>query len=327
MHISANSIDDLLGGVYRLLTSKEEVVTASRGDFREESGVLLELTNPRARLSRSANRGRPFSALGELLWYLSGSNKVDHMVYYTGRKYSEENSDDGITVHGAYGPRLINYHPRIFNYFGINQIRNIEKILKESPSTRRAVIQLYSAKDIDGNKRRKEIPCTCTLQFLIRDGRLNLFANLRSSDAYLGLPHDVFSFTMLQEIIARSLGVEIGVYKHFAGSLHLYEEHFVAAKNFIDEGWQTTLLDMPPMPLGSPWPSVNSLVRAEYHIRTQKSSEYDVSDLDPYWADLVSMLKVLRAHKDGSIEEIKKICDGMVSQVYAAYIKQKYLSA
>jgi thymidylate synthase len=38
-----------------------------------------------------------------------------------------------------------------------------------------------------------------------------MVTTMRSNDAYLGLPHDVFCFTMLQEIIARSLGREIGI--------------------------------------------------------------------------------------------------------------------
>ena len=37
---------------------------------------------------------------------------------------------------------------------------------------------------------------------------------MRSNDAYWGLPHDVFAFTMLQEILARSLTLELGTYKH-----------------------------------------------------------------------------------------------------------------
>ena len=57
-------------------------MTSSKGDHREVTGVLLELTNPRARLSRTETRGKLFSALGELCWYLAGSNDVDFISYY-----------------------------------------------------------------------------------------------------------------------------------------------------------------------------------------------------------------------------------------------------
>ena len=60
---------------------------------------------------------------------------------------------------------------------------------------------------------------------------------MRLNDALVGLPHDVFCFTMLQEIVARSLSVELGGYKHAVGSLHLYKTHVDAAHQFLEEGW------------------------------------------------------------------------------------------
>ena len=50
-----------------------------------------------------------------------------------------------------------------------------------------------------------EVSCTCTLQFLIRGDRLEMLAHMRSNDAYLGLPNDVFAFTMIQELIAEEV--------------------------------------------------------------------------------------------------------------------------
>src|ERR1043165_8344585 len=106
---------------------------------------------------------------------------------------------------------------------GIDQIAQVRKLLSDperSPS-RKAVIQLFNAEDISEDH--EDVPCTCTLQFLLRKAGLDLFVSMRSNDAYRGLPHDVFAFTMLQEILARDLGKPVGRYKHAAGSLHLYE--------------------------------------------------------------------------------------------------------
>ena len=104
--------------------------------------------------------------------------------------------------------------------------------------------------------------------------------SMRSNDAYLGLPHDVFSFTMFQEIVARMLGVEMGDYTHFAGSLHLYDEHQEEVTNFLDEGWQATEgAAMPPMPAGDPWPSIGVFLRAESAIRTGQALSSRFADL------------------------------------------------
>src|SRR5437868_15019071 len=78
--------------------------------------------------------------------------------------------------------------------------------------TRQAVIQIFDR--IDLREKHNDIPCTCTLQLAIRDERLHLLANMRSNDWFSGLPHDVFAFTMLQEMLARALGIEVGTYKH-----------------------------------------------------------------------------------------------------------------
>jgi len=40
------------------------------------------------------------------------------------------------------------------------------------------------------------------MQFMVRRRRLHLLTNMRSNDAFIGLPHDIFAFTMLQEIMA-----------------------------------------------------------------------------------------------------------------------------
>jgi thymidylate synthase len=94
-------------------------------------------------------------------------------------------------VHGGYGPRL-------FRHRAGNQVQSAIEALKRGPSTRRAVVQIFDAEDVAS--RHKEVPCTCTLQFLVRRQRLHMLVSMRSNDAYKGLPHDVFCFTMLQEI-------------------------------------------------------------------------------------------------------------------------------
>ena len=110
------------------------------------------------------------------------------------------------------------------------------------------MLQIFEASDTA--RRYKEVPCTLAMQFTLRRSRLDMLVTMRSQDAYLGLPHDIFSCT-LQEILARSLEAQIGEYKQFVGSLHLYDEHQGAAEQFLAEGVQQTI-SMPPMPLGDP---------------------------------------------------------------------------
>ena len=312
MHFSALTLDDLIHDVLTELIKRSFDVKSTRGISSEIIGALLYLENPRTRLSRTETKGKPFSALGEFLWYLSGTKSVEFISYYIGeyRKYSE---DDG-TIYGGYGPRL-------FNMRGNDQIENVFKLLEKKSSSRRAVIQLYNAEDIADEY--EDIPCTCTLQFINREKRLHMFTSMRSNDAFWGLPHDIFAFTMRQEVMARSLSIEIGTYSHAVGSLHLYENMSENAKRYLDEGYQPTNISMPEMPHGDPWPSISMMLEAESQIRSNK--EISISDfkLDSYWSDLSRLIQIHSFFKHRNFEEIISMKNEMASHVYDIYINQK----
>lgn len=294
----AATLDDLLRLALEGIRDQGQRIDPTRGAALELLGASLELGNPRARLSRSETRGRAVSAIAELCWYLGGSNDGAQIAFYIS-KYEAEIEADG-TVNGGYGPRL-------FPHGGPNQIESVVNTLKVSRCSRRAVVQLFDRSDIGGTQRFKDVPCTCTLQFIIRDEQLILIVNMRSNDVYLGLPHDIFAFTMLQEIVARDLQIEPGRYIHVAGSLHLYDKHASSAARFVDEGWQSTTSPMPPMPPGSQWANINDLLNAERQVRA--GVPYAHLDLphSPYWADLARLLAMFAARKRGEIDESRAV--------------------
>lgn len=314
MYFAAASLDDLLIKVYKYILSRGTRTRPTKGDAREISGVLLKLSAPRARLSRSESRGLLFSCLGELLWILAGSNALSFIKHYIPRYV--DYSDDNETIFGAYGPRLFGESPN-------DQVPRVIQLLTKKPDSRQAVLQLFDRTDTLVPHR--DIPCTCTLQFFMRGGRLHLLTSMRSNDAWLGLPHDVFTFTMLQELVARSLGVELGEYKHVVGSLHLYDVHHAKALQFLEEGYHLSR-PMPPMPKGDPWDAVKSLVAFEAKVRTGHGAIPNAPEtMDPYWADLATLLTV---HKAGLIQnnqpEIKRLKRRINDDVYWTYIKRRY---
>lgn len=305
--IHATTIDDLLRDALEAITKNGHKNTATKGSHIELTGVLLELSNPRARLSRTETRGKLFSCLGELCWYLSGSNSLDFISYYVS-KY-EDFAEDGVLA-GAYGPRLHGER---------KQIHTVIEMLKKKPGTRQAVIQLFEFDDLMGS--RKDVPCTCNLQFLLRDGRLHLVTYMRSNDIYLGFPHDVFAFTMLQELVSCSIGADLGTYRHMVGSLHLYDEHFERAQSFVREGFQSTESLMPAMPAGDPWSSVASLLCTEEQIRVGRDPL--MPGLADYWTDLIRLLQIFRISKSGIAGDVSSIRTQMSSCAYNTFIDVK----
>ncbi len=80
---------------------------------------------------------------------------------------------------------------------------------------------------------------------------------MRANDAFRGIVSDVFSFTFVQELLARQLGLEVGSYCHMVGSAHVYESDYQWAEKVIAEAEKIQSymypFSFPRMPLGDNW--------------------------------------------------------------------------
>lgn len=186
--------------------------------------AVMVVNDPTRNIVTSPIRKMPMRyAVGELAWYLSGSNRVSDISRFA--KKWVDISDDGVTNNSAYGWR-------IYDKFDFDQWEYVKGLMQNDPNTRQAIIHI---KDAD-NRPTKDTPCTVYLQFLLRDGKLNLSVHMRSNDIWMGVPYDMFSFCFLQMKMAMELGVEIGEYIHYAGSLHMYARDYQAALKNMTEG-------------------------------------------------------------------------------------------
>lgn len=315
MHITADTVDDLLRITQHAILERGTKENSTRGEYLALPGILLELTNPRARLSRTESRGKIVSCIGELVWILSGSNSLHSIAPYISQ-YIEE-SEDGETIHGAYGPR-------IFPTDRPNQFQRVAELLAKRPSSRRAVIPILDRTDFD--RAHKEIPCTLQLQFRILEGKLHLFVSMRSNDSFLGLPHDVFVFTMLQEIMASHLSVDLGSYKHFAGDLHLYTKHIPNAEKFLSEGWTSKLNPMPEMPPERIMDTVALVIEAERQIRIERSIPQVCRQIAPYWNNLLGFVGMHFARQQRNRDLANKFRAMIVEPAYQIYVYDRELN-
>ena len=163
-------------------------------------------------------------AFGEAWWILSGSNDVDgpRGISQFMKSYSRF-SDDGVTMGGAYGPKFVDQLSWV-----VNQLVNDQ-------DTRQAVINIWREKP--GNS--KDIPCTLSQQYFIREGMLHVVATMRSNDLIWGTCYDTFTFTMMAKMVqtmlaGRGIDVELGFMILNAGSLHIYEDYWAKAQEMID---------------------------------------------------------------------------------------------
>ena len=145
-------------------------------------------------------------------------------------------------------------------------------------------------------------------------------ATLRSNDAYKGLPHDVFCFTMLQEMMARRLGAELGEYYQFVGSMHVYCADWEKLPAYIEEGYHK-MAEMPPMPVGDPFKHVPSLLDCEHRMRA--GEHFDASAIfgDAYWADIVRLLQAFWA--TGIKERLDELANQLAHPNYRIYLEPR----
>ena len=69
-------------------------------------------------------------------------------------------------------------------------------------------------------------PCHMMYQFYVKDGELSLQLYQRSADAFLGIPFNISSYSLLLSMVAQVTGLQVGDFIHTIGDAHIYLDHF-----------------------------------------------------------------------------------------------------
>lgn len=117
------------------------------------------------------------------------------------------------------------YHERM-----AEQIPFIIRELRRDPYSRRAVIDVRRTGDI----LLSDPPCLQHIQFVIRNGKLNMTVLFRSNDACKATFMNAYALTCLQEMVAAEVGADIGSYTHIANSFHAYERDWELLKSYYN---------------------------------------------------------------------------------------------
>lgn len=68
-------------------------------------------------------------------------------------------------------------------------------------------------------------PCHVMFQFFVVGNKLSCHLTQRSGDAFLGIPYNISSYSLLLHIIAKQTGLEVGEFIHTVGDAHIYLNH------------------------------------------------------------------------------------------------------
>lgn len=172
----------------------------------------------------------------ELDWFLSGNTNAKWLEDRGVNIWREWGDPETREMGPIYGAQFRALQGVIFNredQWGqltteTDQLSQVINDLKHSPHSRRHVMSLWNASQIDDMALP---PCHgIAIQFYVEhDGRLSLSMYQRSADVFLGLPFNIASYSLMLHYVAHAVGHVAGRFLWFGGDVHLYSNHVGAA--------------------------------------------------------------------------------------------------
>lgn len=149
----------------------------------------------------------------EWQWYLSGDRSVAEIKKHA-KLWDKMHGGDNL-VNSNYG----------WQWLRNGQLEKCIEQLKNDPLTRQAWISIYDGKEKDSYA--FDTPCTLAVGFSINPigNYLNMTVMMRSNDLVYGFCNDQYCFSKLQEMVAKRLGLPVGIYTHIVQNLHIYDKH------------------------------------------------------------------------------------------------------
>ena len=170
----------------------------------------------------------------EFLWYLRGNKHDLEILEHASMWKGLVNQADGYPwINSNYGQYVF---AKVFiegdNPVEKSQFDAVVETLINDVDSRRASIAILNQGHLLSTT--NDVPCTYSLNFRIRDNKLNMSVHMRSQDAVFGMGNDAPCFSFIHEMLYVVLRdkkypeLKLGEYHHIADSFHVYERHFRA---------------------------------------------------------------------------------------------------
>lgn len=160
------------------------------------------------------------SIIYELLWFLKGDTNIKYLNenrVTIWDEWARENGDLG----PIYGKQWVAWEAKDGRV--INQIAEIIEEIRRNPMSRRLVVSAWNVGELT---EMALMPCHALFQFYVQDGRLSCQLYQRSADAFLGVPYNITSYSLLTYMIAQQCDLSVGEFIWTGGDCHIYLNHF-----------------------------------------------------------------------------------------------------
>lgn len=109
----------------------------------------------------------------------------------------------------------------------IDQIAEVIHSIKTNPDSRRHIVSAWNVPELE---LMALPPCHTMFQFYVSDGYLDCKLYQRSADAFLGVPYNITSYSLLLMMVAQVTGLKPRRFIHTFGDAHIYSNHMEQVK-------------------------------------------------------------------------------------------------
>lgn len=114
---------------------------------------------------------------------------------------------------------------------GRHDLQDVISLLKAEPPSKRALVNF-------SNQGGMKVPCINAVQFLVRDGALQVMYFARGQDVFRKFYADALCLGGMAERVAGGLELPTGVVRGFIGSSHVYQRDMPAIRETLLRGSQ-----------------------------------------------------------------------------------------
>lgn len=200
------------------------------------------------------------SVIYELLWFLRGETNIKYLNDHGVSIWDEWADSDG-ELGPVYGKQWRSWGAA--DGSSIDQISELINQIRENPESRRLIVSAWNVAEIP---KMALPPCHAFFQFYVNNGEISCQLYQRSGDAFLGVPFNIASYSLLLMMVARVTGLKPRHFVHTFGDLHLYSNHMEQAKLQLARSPRT-------LPVIEINPSVTSIF--DFHYEDFELKGYD----------------------------------------------------
>lgn len=159
------------------------------------------------------------SVIYELLWFLRGDTNIQYLQHH-GVSIWNEWAD----AHGDLGPVYGKQWRRWECADGrvVDQLTQLLEQIRTNPDSRRLIVSAWNVGEL---AQMKLPPCHLLFQFFVADGKLSCKLTQRSADAFLGVPFNIASYSLLTYLVAAQCDLSVGEFIWSGGDCHIYNNH------------------------------------------------------------------------------------------------------